>query len=323
MLQTLVSLPLLRPELFQTGILAKHSIAGAPGKTLLAKAAAKSSGANFLSVSLSDIFDKYVGEGEKNVRAVFTLARKLSPCVVFLDEVDALFSARRGGDSGNGAKREVINEFMAEWDGLHSRNEGVIVLGATNRPFDLDDAILRRMPRRVLVDLPTEAQRLQILQVHLKDELLHESISLADIAKRTALYSGSDLKNVAISAALASVKEHILRESLPSAPENQAEISSAEILKKLESLDDWKSIVNSSAAIAPSTRTTLVTPAKRLLTNLHFEIALKEVPPSLTDEMQTLVELRKWDEKFGDSGALGGKKGKKQGWGFAAGENKH
>jgi SpoVK/Ycf46/Vps4 family AAA+-type ATPase len=106
-----------------------------------------------LSVSLSDIFDKYVGEGEKNVKGVFSLARKLAPCVVFLDEVDGIFSARRGEGSaggGGGSKREVMNEFMSEWDGIVSNNRGVVIMGATNRPFDLDDAILRRMPRRVL-----------------------------------------------------------------------------------------------------------------------------------------------------------------------------
>jgi SpoVK/Ycf46/Vps4 family AAA+-type ATPase len=120
------------------------------GKTMLAKAIAKCSGAWFLNVSLSDIFDKYVGEGEKNVRAIFTLARKLGgPVVIFLDEVDAVFGTRRSDGSGS-SRREVMNEFMSEWDGLSSKNDGIVVLGATNRPFDLDDAILRRMPRRIL-----------------------------------------------------------------------------------------------------------------------------------------------------------------------------
>lgn len=156
LLQTLVTLPLLRPELFKSGILSRSSINGVllfgppgTGKTMLAKAVAKSSGARFMSISLSDIFDKYVGEGEKHVRAIFTLARKLQPCVIFLDEVDALFAARKQSES-NSSRREIMNEFMLEWDGLSSDNNGVVVLGATNRPFDLDDAILRRMPRRLL-----------------------------------------------------------------------------------------------------------------------------------------------------------------------------
>lgn len=104
---------------------------------------------------------QYVGEGEKLVRAVFSLARKLSPCVVFIDELDALFGARVSRESGGGmAHRGVITEFMQEMDGLRSsKDDNVIVIGATNRPFDLDDAVLRRLPRRLLVDLPGEKER--------------------------------------------------------------------------------------------------------------------------------------------------------------------
>jgi SpoVK/Ycf46/Vps4 family AAA+-type ATPase len=105
---------------------------------------------------------KYVGEGEKLVRSVFSLARRLAPCVVFIDEIDALFGARSSSrDTGSGmAHRGVITEFMQEMDGLKSSNtDNVIVIGATNRPFDLDDAVLRRLPRRLLVDLPGESER--------------------------------------------------------------------------------------------------------------------------------------------------------------------
>lgn len=114
-LQTLVTLPFMRPAYFESGILSKHYINGVllfgppgTGKTLLAKAVAKSSGARFMNVSLSNIFDKFVGEGEKNVKAIFTLARKLSPCVVFLDEIDALFGARRN-EGTQSSKREIVN----------------------------------------------------------------------------------------------------------------------------------------------------------------------------------------------------------------------
>lgn len=105
---------------------------------------------------------KYVGEGEKLVRSVFSLARRLAPCVVFIDEIDALFGARSSSrDTGGGfVHRGVITEFMQEMDGLKTSNtDNVIVIGATNRPFDLDDAVLRRLPRRLLVDLPGEKER--------------------------------------------------------------------------------------------------------------------------------------------------------------------
>lgn len=103
-----------------------------------------------------------MGEGEKLVKAVFSLARKLSPCVIFLDEIDALFGARMSSRESGGAvaHRGVITEFMQEMDGLKSsREDNVIVIGATNRPFDLDDAVLRRLPRRLLVDLPGSTER--------------------------------------------------------------------------------------------------------------------------------------------------------------------
>ena len=103
-----------------------------------------------------------MGEGEKLVKAVFSLARRLSPCVIFLDEIDALFGARMSNRESGGAvaHRGVITEFMQEMDGLKSStDDNVIVIGATNRPFDLDDAVLRRLPRRLLVDLPSEKER--------------------------------------------------------------------------------------------------------------------------------------------------------------------
>ncbi|RKP24541.1 P-loop containing nucleoside triphosphate hydrolase protein, partial [Syncephalis pseudoplumigaleata] len=158
-LQTLISLPLLYPDHFNHGVLTDHALTGillfgppGTGKTMLAKAVAAESGSSMLEIKGSDIYDKYVGESEKNVRAIFSVARKMAPCVIFIDEVDALF-ASRGSDIGSGSgKRETVNQFMAEWDGLRSglRNRGVTVLCATNRPFDLDDAVLRRMPRRIL-----------------------------------------------------------------------------------------------------------------------------------------------------------------------------
>jgi SpoVK/Ycf46/Vps4 family AAA+-type ATPase len=160
---------------------------GAPGtgKTLSIRALARESGARMMIIKPSDVMDmvsglyfpkssvtnslyQFVGEGEKLVRAVFSLARRISPCVIFLDEIDALLGARYSSRGGGGdlAHRGVITEFMQEMDGLKtSRDSNVVVIGATNRPFDLDDAVLRRLPRRLLIDLPGEKERAGALTV--------------------------------------------------------------------------------------------------------------------------------------------------------------
>ncbi|RIA86448.1 P-loop containing nucleoside triphosphate hydrolase protein [Glomus cerebriforme] len=274
----------MRPQSFSYGVLSKHFISGVllfgppgTGKTMLAKAVAKESGSTVIDIKSSDVYDMYVGEGEKNVRAIFSLARKLSPCVIFLDELDAIFGSRRS-DIHNGAHREIINQFMAEWDGLTSRNDGVLIMGATNRPFDLDDAILRRMPRRILVDLPTEKDREQILHLHLRDEKLDSSISLRHLAKTTKLYSGSDLKNLCISAALAAVRE-------------DAEVDKTKVNNNNEKDKNNEDLTKNNTEHLLQVR---------VLKDHHFQIALKQVTPSCSEDMSSLTELRKWDGMYGD-----------------------
>jgi hypothetical protein len=166
-IRSMVSLPLLYPQAFRGGILKDHSTSGAllfgppgTGKTLLARALANESGARMLAIQPSDINNMYLGESEKAVKAVFSVARKLSPCILFIDEVDALFSSRQSSNGSGGllAHNQILTEFMQEIDGLSSaianQEHRIVVIGATNRPFDLDDAVLRRLPRRILVDLP-------------------------------------------------------------------------------------------------------------------------------------------------------------------------
>jgi len=174
---------------------------------MLAKAVATESGANFISISMSSIASKWFGEGEKYTRAVFTLASKISPCVIFVDEIDSLLS-RRDSNGEHDAMRKIKNEFMMMWDGLKSKDsERIIVLGATNRPFDLDDAVLRRMPRRILVDLPDTENRKKIIKVILKDEELSPDVSADEISSITEGFSGSDLKNLCIAAAYQTIRE--------------------------------------------------------------------------------------------------------------------
>lgn len=282
-LKTLTSLSLLRPDAFKYGVLATDKIPGlllygppGTGKTLLAKAVARESGATVLEVSGSEVNDMYVGEGEKNVKAVFTLARKLSPCVVFIDEADALFRSRSGPGSRT-AHREVINQFLREWDGMDDL--GVFIMVATNRPFDLDEAVLRRLPRRLLVDLPTEKDRHAILGIHLKEEIRAPDVSLSALAARTPLYSGSDLKNLCVAAALACVRE-----------ENEIARDAA------KNNDDFRY------------------PDKRVLSARHFEKAIAEISASISEDMASLNAIKKFDEQYGDRRG----RRKKGGYGFSA-----
>ncbi|KAG0470520.1 hypothetical protein HPP92_017220 [Vanilla planifolia] len=199
-LKELVMLPLQRPELFNKGQLTKPCkgilLFGPPGtgKTMLAKAVATEAGANFINISMSSITSKWFGEGEKYVKAVFSLASKIAPSVIFVDEVDSMLG-RRENPGEHEAMRKMKNEFMVNWDGLRTKDkERVLVLAATNRPFDLDEAVIRRLPRRLMVNLPDAANREKILKVILAKEELATEVDLEYVANMTDGYSGSDLK---------------------------------------------------------------------------------------------------------------------------------
>nr|CAB3462281.1 unnamed protein product [Digitaria exilis] len=214
----LVMLPLRRPELFSKGQLRKPVkgilLFGPPGtgKTMLAKAIATEAGANFINVSMSIITSKMLGESEKYVKAVFSLASKISPAVIFVDEVDSMLS-NRGSPGEHEEMRKIKNEFMVNWDGLRTKEqERVLVLGATNRPYDLDDAVVRRFPRRIMVSLPDASNREKILKVLLSKETLAPDVDLELVAKMTEGYSGSDLKNICVTAAHCPIREMIEEE---------------------------------------------------------------------------------------------------------------
>jgi SpoVK/Ycf46/Vps4 family AAA+-type ATPase len=161
--------PLKYPELYSAGTVASAPkgvlLFGPPGtgKTMLAKAVATESGSAFITIDAPTMNSKWKGESEKLAKAVFTLARKISPCVIFIDELDSILAQRSDDEADHVTATKTT--LLQEWDGVGGGNEGVVVIGATNRPWTLDEAILRRMPRRLLVDLPNEEQRLEILRV--------------------------------------------------------------------------------------------------------------------------------------------------------------
>ena len=192
------------------------------GKTLMAKAVACEAGVPFFSISGSDFVEMFVGVGASRVRDMFNQARKHTPCLIFIDEIDAVGRSRFSGWGGGHDEREqTLNAMLVEMDGLESRN-GVIVLAATNRPDVLDPALLRpgRFDRQVVMDLPDIAGRKKILEVHVKKIKADDSIDLDVIARTTPGFSGADLANICNEAALLAARRN--RESV-----SQAELEEA------------------------------------------------------------------------------------------------
>ena len=211
-LREAVEWPLKKPDWFiHMGIEPPKGILlyGPPGcgKTLLAKAVATESGANFISVRGPEIFSKWVGESEKAIRQIFRRARQVAPAVIFFDEIDAI-APRRGLYVSSGVEEKVVNQLLTEMDGI-APLKNVVVVAATNRPDLLDPALLRpgRFDRLIYVPPPDYKARLQILKIHTKKTPLAEDVDLEEIAKRTEYYSGADLEAVVKEAALIALRE--------------------------------------------------------------------------------------------------------------------
>ncbi|MEL7038186.1 MAG: ATP-dependent zinc metalloprotease FtsH [Cyanobacteria bacterium J06592_8] len=174
------------------------------GKTLLAKAIAGEAGVPFFSISGSEFVEMFVGVGASRVRDLFRKAKENSPCIVFIDEIDAVGRQRGAGiGGGNDEREQTLNQLLTEMDGFEG-NTGIIIIAATNRPDVLDTALLRpgRFDRQVIVDLPSYNGRLGILKVHARNKKLDDEVSLEAIARRTPGFSGADLANLLNEAAI-------------------------------------------------------------------------------------------------------------------------
>ncbi|KAM9772935.1 outer mitochondrial transmembrane helix translocase isoform 1-T1 [Syngnathus typhle] len=238
-LQETVIMPIQKRHLFQASRLLQPPkgvlLYGPPGcgKTLIAKATAKEAGFRFINLQPSTLTDKWYGESQKLAAAVFSLAVKLQPAVIFIDEIDSFLRNRSSSDHEATAMMKA--QFMSLWDGLDTDHRcqvrlrptagpppqasslckrarhslQVIVMGATNRPQDLDSAILRRMPTRFHINQPSLHQREQILKLILENESVDESVELLEIAKETEGFSGSDLREMCRDSALLCVRDYV------------------------------------------------------------------------------------------------------------------
>lgn len=192
------------------------------GKTMLAKAIATQGKTTFFNVSPSNLSTKWKGESEKLVRILFEIAKFHAPSTIFFDEIDALAS-QRGGSGEHEASRKVKSELLIQMDGASSRSSAsadaendesvskkVIVIAATNRPWDLDEAIRRRLEKRVYIPLPTPGARKSLFEINLKGILLSENIDFETLVAKTEGYSGADLSNVCREASMMPLRDKLL-----------------------------------------------------------------------------------------------------------------
>lgn len=270
-----VLLPTQAPTQFKVGILSKYSPTGillygppGTGKTLLLKALAKRADAKVLALSSADIRSHLVSKGEKKIKRIFTYASKQSrPCIIFFDEADSLFRSRSSESNCRG-DHDMLNQFLSEMDGISSKGlQNVIVIAATNRPFDIDEGILRRLGRRILIDVPNDDARKEIMKIHLRGETLDDDVNLDELVKVTKDYTGSDIRDLVYTAAIAAVRE-------------MNGLQNRKASKRPEGVDDLDD-------------------SPRVLRREHFLGAWRQIRPA--PKSNTVEKIRDFHNKFGNT----------------------
>ncbi|QRW09736.1 AAA family ATPase [Ceratobasidium sp. AG-Ba] len=281
-IRSTVSLPLLYPEAFQSGILKDQTNTGAllfgptgTGKALVVKALAKESGARMLTVNPSIIVNQYYMNSGQILYSVFKLAQRLKPCLVFIEGIETLASSETSNST-------LLNHLVQAFDRLS--DPSVIVIGATDRPFDINHAVLRHLTCRLLIDLPELDARERILKNMLRDEKLAADVSNSELAKKTDGFSGSDLKHLCVTAAREALKDMVNF----SGPSREDEITKA----------SKPNIKETQAGHVNNTKNGSELQA-RILTTTHFMRALTRVSPLKSHSQDALSEIRKWNSKFG------------------------
>ncbi|XP_053306297.1 outer mitochondrial transmembrane helix translocase [Spea bombifrons] len=250
-LKNTVILPIRKKHLFANSRLLQPPkgvlLYGPPGcgKTLIAKATAKEAGCRFINLQPSTLTDKWYGESQKLAASVFSLAVKLQPAIIFIDEIDSFLRSRSSSDHEATAMMKA--QFMSLWDGLDTDHScQVVVMGATNRPQDIDAAILRRMPTRFHISQPSLAQREAILGLILKNENVDEDLDLMEIANHTEGFSGSDLKEMCRDAALLCVREYAANCSEDGFYEDFRPIQKQDLIMAIDKMKKSKKASNQS-----------------------------------------------------------------------------
>lgn len=257
------------------------------GKSYLAKAVATEANSQFFSVSSSDLVSKWQGESEKLVKELFAMARESAPSIVFIDEIDSLVSSRSDGESES--SRRIKTEFLVQMDGVGNGTDGVLVLGATNLPHMLDDALLRRMERRILIPLPDIAGRMHMFKLHIGDtphDLTDQDFRR--LAGRSDGYSGSDLKTLCRDAIMEPVRMSTQATHFKKVDENGVEMYTP------CSPGDRGAMEMDLMSIASEQ---LLLPSLRLR---HFESALSKSKPSVSKE--SLAQYDKFTRERGQEG---------------------